>query len=232
VSTGPDGATARSRWQEVQDELLRGITHALSNRVATLSAAAYMLEFGDVTPAQAAESMRTESERIDELLQLLRRLPAREEPEPEPVSPGELVEDAVALHAFHCDLRDVPVEVAVAADVLPVLVEPHALRQALLLALSAAKRTAVRDANGHLPAARIDVRGDAEVVHIHVHGVANGAAVDADAVDTDAVDATRAREFAAMRACLGTVRGAVQPLADGGCVVQLPSLLAARRDGY
>ena len=65
-------AVARARWLEVQDELLRGVTHALSNRIATVSAAAYMLEYGDVTQAEAAESLRTETERMDALLQLLR----------------------------------------------------------------------------------------------------------------------------------------------------------------
>lgn len=225
MSTGPDGASARGRWQEVQDELLRGITHALSNRVATLSAAAYMLEFGDVTPAEAAESLRTESERFGELLQLLRRLPSRDDLELEPVSPGELVQDAVALHAFHGALGDVPVDVAVAPDVLPVLIEPHALRQVLLLALTAAKRTAVRDADGQLPATRIEIGGDADLVHIRVHGVASGGLDDA----TDVGE--REHELATMRTWLATARGQVRPLAGGGCALQLPSLLAARRDG-
>ena len=222
MSTSPDGVAARSRWQEVQDELLRGITHALSNRVATLSATAYMLEFGDVTPEQAAASMRAESERIDELLQLLRRLPAREEFELEPVSPGELIEDAVALHAFHCDLRDVPVQVDAAPDVLPVLVEPHALRQALLLALSTAKRTATRDAHGQLATTRIVVTGDAESVIVRVHGTG---------VAASGVDPLAARERDAMQHCLAGAGGAIRPLDDGGWAIQLPSLLAARRAG-
>lgn len=222
MNTGPDGVAARSRWQEVQDELLRGITHALSNRVATLSAAAYMLEFGDVTPEQAAASMRAESERIDELLQLLRRLPAREEFELEPVSPGELIEDAVALHGFHCDLRDVPVAVDVEADVLPVLVEPHALRQALLLALSTAKRTAARDAQGQPATTRIRVSGDADRVVLHVHGTREHPAP---------FDTLAEREREAMQQCLAGAGGAVRPLDDGGWGIELPSLLAARRAG-
>lgn len=234
--SGADEGEAGGRWQALQDELLRGLTHALSNRVATLSAAAYMLEYGDITPTQAAATVQVESERLDEVLQLLRRLPAREQAEPEPVAPADLVADAVALHAFHCDLRDVPVDIRVAPDVLPVLVEPHALRQALLLALSLAKRTT-------LDSACVEVAGDADTVRILVRatrgdsraGPPDGAALEAApdaAPDAAWPDGAAARELAAIRRCLAAVRGTVAPLDEaGGCAVHLLSLPAARRAG-
>ena len=65
------------RWQAVIDGVMRGITHAFSNRVATLGAAAYMLEHGDLDAQEGATSLREEAERLDALVQLLRQLPSR-----------------------------------------------------------------------------------------------------------------------------------------------------------
>ena len=221
MSASADRFEGRARWLALQDELLRGLTHALSNRLATLSAAAYMLEYGDITAAEAATSLRTETERLDAILRLLRQLPARDEGVLEPVAPGDIVEAAVALHAHHGDLRDVPVTVAVADDVLPVLVEPHALRQALLLALTAAKRAAHHAGSGVTDGVRIDVTGDAEWVVLRVF--ADGT------IDPDA-EATR-RDALAARACLAHAIGDAEARADGGCELRLATLLAARRAG-
>ncbi len=209
---------ARARWLEVQDELLRGITHALSNRLATLSAAAYMLEFEDVTRAEAAGSLRTEVDRLDALLQMLRLLPSRDDSALEPLAPGDVVEQAVALHGHHCDLRDVPVRVTVDEAVLPVWVEPHALLQALLLALCAAKRAAFTAGSG----VELSVRGDGDVVRFGVHP--DGTAPSGD-------DATSARDVFAAQECLRTAFGTATAHDDGGCELALPTLLAVRRAG-
>lgn len=210
-------AETRARWLEVHDELLRGVTHALSNRVATMSAAAYMLEYDDVTGAQAAASLRVETERMDTMLQLLRLLPSRDDREFEPVSPGDVITQAVALHAHHCDLRDVRVVVAVRDAVLPVWVEPHALLQALLLALTSAKRSAFASSG----AVQLSVDGDADDVRILVHPEPVHAAADALA----------ARDIAAADGCLQSALGTAVARADGGCVLTLPTLPAARRAG-
>lgn len=210
-------ADTRARWLEVHDELLRGVTHALSNRVATISAAAYMLEYDDVTGAQAAESLRVETERMDTMLQLLRLLPSRDDREFEPVSPGDVIAQAVALHAHHCDLRDVRVVVTVRESVLPVWVEPHALLQALLLALTSAKRSAF-DASGEV---LLVVDGDADEVRMTVH----------PEPDTAVADAVSPRDVTAADGCLQSALGAAVARADGGCVLTLPTLPAARRAG-
>jgi len=210
-------AETRARWLEVHDELLRGVTHALSNRVATISAAAYMLEYDDVTGAQAAASLRVETERMDTMLQLLRLLPSRDDREFEPVSPQDVITQAVALHAHHCDLRDVRVTVTVRDGVLPVWVEPHAFLQAVLLALTSAKRSAF-DASG---AVLLVVDGDADDVRVAVHPESVRAVADALA----------ARDVAAADGCLQRALGTAVARADGGCVLTLPTLPAARRAG-
>ncbi len=220
LSTGPENglAMARSRWLDLHDELLRGVTHALSNRIATLSASAYMLEFEDVSCSQAAESLRQETDRMDSLLQLLRLLPSRDDAAFEPVVAADVVEQAVALHAHHCDLRDVVVEVRTDADVLPVWVEPHTLMQALLLALSAAKRTAFP----HMLGVQLHVHGDADVVRFSVYPDAVVANVDTLRTALDAGAADRS---------LQSALGSAQARADGGCELTLPTLPAARRAG-
>jgi len=210
-------AEARVRWLDVHDELLRGLTHALSNRVATMSASAYMLEHDDVTGAQAATSLRVETERMDVLLQLLRLLPSRDDREFEPVSPADVITQAVALHAQHCDLRDVGVTVTLTERVLPVWVEPHAFLKSLLLTLTAAKRTASA-AGG---AVIVQVDGDADEVRVVVHPDIDGATSDALAQ----------RDADAAHACLRSAYGAVRASANGGCVLTLPTLPAARRAG-
>lgn len=211
-------AVARARWLEVQDELLRGITHALSNRIATISAAAYMLEFNDVTSEQAAATLRSETERMDALLQLLRQLPSRDDSGFEPVMPAELVTQAVDMHSHHSDLRDVIVHVEVADNVLPVWVEPHSLLQALLLALTSAKRAAFP----HALAVHVTLHGDTEVVRFTVHPEnASGS-----------IDPTRtAIDSAAAECCLLSARGRAVARGDGGCELELPTLPAVRRAG-
>lgn len=211
-------AFARARWLEVQDELLRGVTHAMSNRVATVSAAAYMLEHNDVTPGQAAASLRDETDRMDSLLQMLRMLPAREDDGVEPLLVADVLSDALALHSHHCDLRDVAVRVSVADDVMPVLAEPHALLQALLLALTSAKRAAYANMLG----VSVSVSGDAEKVFVRVHPDEGAVSVDTalSGINASAADAL-----------LFSVGGAAGMRLDGGCDIELPTLRAARRAG-
>lgn len=211
-------AVSRARWLEVQDGLLRGLTHAMSNRIATISAAAYMLEHEDVTCQQAAESLRLETERMDGLLQLLRLLPSRDDTVFEPVAPRDVVNQAIALHAHHCDLRDVVIDVQVDPDVLPVWVDPHALMKALLLALTSAKRAAFPNMLG----VTLRLGGDADEIRVSVRPEAGAASVDASRTAIDA---------AAGDGCLHAAHGRMTPRADGGCDITLPSLPAVRRAG-
>ncbi len=211
-------AESRARWLELQEELLRGVTHALSNRIATVSAAAYMLEHEDMTCQEGAVQLRVETERMDNLLQLLRLLPSRDDTGVEPVAPLDIIEQAVSLHSHHSELRDVEVRVATEAEVMPVLVEPHAFLQALLLSITAAKRAAFSQAG----AVVIDVSNTVDAVAVTVHPDSNNADTDVTSTSLDA---------AAASLCLRSAHGSVTPRADGGCTLTLPTLSAARRAG-
>ncbi len=96
------------RWLAIHDELLRGIAHTLSNRVATISVVAYMLGVDGADVGQQAGTLQGETERLEELLHGLRALSRSESAIAEPLMPMDAVRAALALHVHHADLRDVP----------------------------------------------------------------------------------------------------------------------------
>ncbi|MDQ6612416.1 MAG: hypothetical protein M3Y64_08280, partial [Gemmatimonadota bacterium] len=111
---GADEAPAR--WLAVHDELLRGITHALSNRIATVSASSYLFEQGDVQIEHVSDALRVEAERLEKLLQQLRLLPGRPDAMPEPLTANDACAAAAALHAHHLELGDCACDITVDAD--------------------------------------------------------------------------------------------------------------------
>lgn len=208
-SAGP----AAARWLAIHDQLLRGITHALTNRIATIGAAAYMLEYNDVPVEQTIESLRSETERMDGLLQQLRQLPERPGADGEPMTVDDACANAVKLHAHHGELRDFECDVEIGADVYPVWAEPQSLLHAMLVALTAAKRNST-------PGSRplIQASGDVNVVRIQF--------IARDVVpDTGMLNAADA---AAAGWLLGAGGGTARAL-DNGCEIEVPTLLAVRR---
>ncbi|MEO7362830.1 MAG: hypothetical protein ABI120_21035 [Gemmatimonadaceae bacterium] len=204
---------AAARWLAIHDELLRGITHALSNRIATIGATSYMLEHGDVAVAQTIEALRVESERMDTLLQQLRQLPARPGADAEPMTVGDLCAGAIRLHAHHGDWRDVECEVVEDPDVYPIWGEPQAVMHALLVALTAAKRNAIPGSR-----IRLHISGDTSVVRIS----ASAPNANDTGATLDSADASAARWL------LASHGGSARAL-EYGCELEVPTLLAVRR---
>ncbi|MEO7998859.1 MAG: hypothetical protein ABI852_15520 [Gemmatimonadaceae bacterium] len=208
---GANGAAAR--WLAIHDELLRGITHALSNRIATIGATSYMLEHGDVRVEQTIEALRDESERMDTLLQQLRQLPERPGAEGEPMTVGDAIANAIRVHAHHGDWRDFECDIVEDPDVYPIWAEPQSFTHAILVALTAAKRNAV-------PGSRVTIRvtGDANVVRIGAMAVeANAEGAGLNGVDAEAAS------------WLLSVQGGTARTLDHGCELEVPTLLAVRR---
>ncbi|MEO7361043.1 MAG: hypothetical protein ABI120_11985 [Gemmatimonadaceae bacterium] len=204
---------AVARWLVIHDELLRGITHALSNRIATIAASAYLLEQGDVPVEQTIESLRTETDRMDTVLQHLRQLPERPGAEAEPMTVDDACATAVKVHAHHGELRDFECDLEVDADVYPIWAEPQSFTHAVLVALTAAKRNAV-------PGSRVLVQatGDVNVVRIRI--IAREPIAKSDPLN--ATDAATAR-------WLLTRNGGTAREVDFGCELEVPTLLAIRR---
>jgi hypothetical protein len=147
---------AATVWRELLDELLRGVAHALSNRVATVSAAAYLASGGEPLEPDMAAALSAESERLERLLGDLRLLPAPLDETREPLLLADAVAQAIDLHRHHLGLRDVPVALATDATVPPVACNPvRALH--LLLVMLTALRLVARDTTVIGPDGRVSV---------------------------------------------------------------------------
>ena len=96
-AAGGDGAdeAVDGAWLTLSDALLRGVGHAMNNRAAALSAVVQVLAAtGPEGPLESA--LRSETGRLQRVVELLRLLPRRWESEPEPV----LIEPSLLIHVL------------------------------------------------------------------------------------------------------------------------------------
>jgi signal transduction histidine kinase len=206
-----------ARWLTIHDELLRGLAHTLSNRVATIDAATYMLTLDGADVASQIATLRAETGRLEALLHALRALPRRADADAdaEPVLPNDAVQGALALHAHHGELRDVPCDVNIDADVAPAYADPVALQHALLVAITAA-RTGAHRAGGRVT---VHVSSGADVVRF---------AITLDGDGDEASGRERASDALAIDWLLGAHGGRSEP-APGAIAFTVPTLAAARK---
>ena len=193
-----------------RDAVLRGLVHALSNRIGIVGAVAGMLEPEAPAAGVAVGMLQAESERLATLLDEFRLFAGEPVSAPEPVHLPDLVAAVVALHAHHPTLRDIGCETAAVQDLPPVMADPDATRGALLAAVGAAKRAVGGAATGG-----VRVRGvvDGDTVRLIAEPVDVG-----DPVDDDAPTWALAHGVGHAR------------LSSRGGEVTLPTLAAARRE--
>lgn len=205
-----------ARWLSVHDELLRGLTHALSNRVGTISATAYLLEMQPTALGTTLTRLREEGERLETLLQLIRKLPRRAEAAAEPVVPSDVLTQAVDLQAYHPTLGDIPIAVVHEGDLQPAYADPATLVMALTLAIGAAQRAARADGR-----VTVTISSTTDVVAFTAHGRrVDGASGVADADTMHDTEAVR---------WLLAPYGGDGMRAEAGAAVVVPTLQAARR---
>lgn len=143
MSGAGSGAARGPSWAEEGDALVRGLAHALSNRVSALSMASdELLDEAPAVREEARERIATEVARLAALDRLLKLVPADRGARPQALLPAEVLADAVALHAHHLELRDVPIVEAVDPATPPVRVPRATLLRALVLLLSCGRRAA------------------------------------------------------------------------------------------
>jgi signal transduction histidine kinase len=212
-----------ARWLTIHDELLRGLAHTLSNRVATIDAATYMLALDGADVASQIGTLRGETERLEALLHALRALPRHDSGSgAEPVMPGDAVQGALALHAHHGELRDVPCDVNIDVDVAPAYADPVALQHALLVALTAA-RTGAHRARGRVA---VHVSSGADVVRFAL--ITSGDGTDGDGASDEVSGRERVSDALAIDWLLGAHGGRSEPSARA-IAFTVPTLAAARR---
>lgn len=202
------------RWLSVHDELLRTLAHAISNRLATIAAAASVLDAGVVPDGRLLDGLRSDSGRLEGLLQQLRQLPRCTDAALEPMLFTDAVEGARRLIEEHPLLRGRELRVVHVGDVMPVRAEPGALLHATAVALLAAARAGAGPIEAELETVGDDVRLTAR------H---EGAAADDD---PDGIPL--AHDVLAMEWLLAGSNGRATAHPTG-CTVVVPTLQASRR---
>jgi hypothetical protein len=198
-------------WARLSDSLIGGIAHALSNRIATLSALSELMRMEDA-PSENADMLRKEVGRLELLVQHLRLLGDESAVPAEALQLPEVTAAAIALHGYHRDFRDVTVLVGGETSVQPVHVQRSRLLRVLLMLLAASAMAAGRD---HAVHATFSAEDALVRVTIGPDGKAKWNANPSDALLDGA------------RAWLGDSEGSVSR--NGATILlELPSLAAVR----
>ena len=201
------------RWLSVHDDLLRTLAHAISNRLATIAAAASVLDAGTVPDTRLLDGLRGETDRLEGLLQQLRQLPRHADAALEPMLFADALDGAKRLIAEHPLLRGRELRVVSVGDVVPVRAEPGALLHATAVALLAAARVGP----GPIEAELETVGDDVQLTARH-----DGAC------DGDPGGIPLAHDALAMEWLLAGSNGRATAHPTG-CTVAVPTLQASRR---
>jgi hypothetical protein len=126
------------QWLRVNEKVLKGLNHQLTNRLAALEAVTHLFEPGDGTDPDLVQTLAREVERVGTLLRLYRMLPAEPTALPEPVRVQDIIPSVLELHTYHADLRGVTCVLSKSGDPDPVCVRPSALLRSLLVLLESA----------------------------------------------------------------------------------------------
>lgn len=133
-----DGLAARpDGWGPVLDRLLLGVTHNISNRVATLAGVSDILS-GDPTIPPILRALSDEVPRLEEGIRLLRLLAAPEDEGEEALETTRITDDAISLAGLHSGCRNVSFEMNGRREVPPVIARPTALTHQIVVALVSA----------------------------------------------------------------------------------------------
>lgn len=135
--TPPLAGDGPARWLELQEELLRGLAHALGNRVGMVAGVADLLGVSAAPSPRMITALREEADRLEALLRRLRGVP-RGRGGAEPVVLAEALAEAEALLEDHPAFRDGALPVTQAGGAGVVHAPPGALAHALCVALVAA----------------------------------------------------------------------------------------------
>jgi hypothetical protein len=161
----------------VRDALLRGLSHALSNRVMAISTLAELMADSPAS-APAGNILSSEARRLDLLLHQFRLLSPPPPAPPEPLSVVDLLPSLVEFAGRHPEIAAMPCDIRVTANVQPAFIDAAMLGRAVPVLLVAATRAARRVGVSRV---QIDVVGDAHwvVVRFAVGEAGDGPSGDA-----------------------------------------------------
>jgi hypothetical protein len=170
LDEAPDPAPAPreegvEEWLELVDQALKGLHHALNNRIGSLSALVELFQMGDLPPdGSGFESLSSDLTRLEDCNRMVRLLCRDGMAGEEPLILDDVLADVFAIHRFLHEVRDLQVTMVPTRYVEPVRVERWALIRVLTLLLSDAKRLA-HDSNS---AVRAVTESDEQWVHVEL----------------------------------------------------------------
>ena len=129
------GGIRLEEWAPVLDKLLLGVTHNISNRVATLAGVSDILS-SDSTVPPILRALADEVPRLEESIRLLRLLAAPDDERDEALEATRVVDDAVSLARLHPACHGVVFAVRDRTQVPPVIARPTGLTHELVIALA------------------------------------------------------------------------------------------------
>jgi hypothetical protein len=156
-------APAGDDWRTISEDLLKGLVHALNNRVAALSAVVELAKLGD-DEEDPLVALPLEIAQLHQVNALFGLLPQRSA-EPEPLELRVVLEDAVGLHEHHPRFRGEPVRSTFEGPPAAVRAPRWALLRAIVMLVHAAKREAGAEPGRE---AVVRVSGDDASVAVHV----------------------------------------------------------------
>jgi signal transduction histidine kinase len=180
TSAFPTGKPGHTRpyaeaWAEVSETLVRGLAHALSNRIATIGTIAELLRVGGDDPLAMSEMLGVESRRLEDLLEQMRALSARHAGRMEAMRLSDAVAGAMALHSYHPERRSIAITIEPGDESRPVLGDALLLQRELVLLLDAATHAALSHPS-RAARVRFGLQGIVGVVRVLVgDGPENGA---------------------------------------------------------
>jgi len=217
-------------FDALRDAILRGMAHALSNRVAALGGINGLVDPGQVWTERLSKALHDEARRLEDILRMMRLLPDDGRGEAGAIELQALVPDVIALHAYQSALLQVECTAAYDRETMPVFANRPRLVHALLLAIDSAKRYA------HARGGRVSVSygGDADRVTIRVSSEPSPASGTPLGAAFDDIAARIAATGSALRAAIAAVGGPpdVTVSSDGGELrveLTVPTLAAGRR---
>lgn len=208
-----DSSILAADWLPVQEALLRGLNHTLSNRVSSLHAIMMLTEGAERLDPKMHEALTSEVEQLSALLQEYRCAPSDPTPRRDPSRFRDALTRAAGLLAHHPECRDVvflpPDE---EAGVEPVaLLGKDALRACVLLLLPLARGGGAK--------ARVETKVRGEDGWVHVTALASQAAV----------TAAESPEFAALGRFADAEGGNTKaPPGGDALMISLPGLSRSR----
>lgn len=218
MTTMSNSSIAPSDWLPVLDALLRGVNHALSNRLASLSAISMLMDGADAPDPKLLEAFGGDVAQLGAVLALYRMLPSEPMARRDAGRFVDALERARPLVAEHPECREVAIALGAAdATVEPVsLLGRDAFRASVLLLIGLARAAGGRG--------RVEVTIAGDEGWVLVTGRATRGPHDATPVSLDAESA----ELRTLARFAVTERGTLDLAATGGLVLKLPGLSRSR----